>query len=101
MKDKLVWKFQNSLSHMLFNLWIWVLSIRDINSAMVLKVGCAAHVYEGIMHMFMRYGAHEHVSMTRLPMEWRRSICVASPILTTKIPSALLVVHMAAAHMMP
>jgi hypothetical protein len=32
-----------------------------------------------------------HVSMTQLPMEWRRSVCVASRILTTKIPSVLLV----------
>jgi hypothetical protein len=36
-------------------------------------------------------------------IELRRSICVASRILTTKIPSALQVVtnHVTAAHMMP
>jgi hypothetical protein len=83
---------------MSISLWPLVKLIRHINGAMVVKVG--------VMHMIMKAWCTcscgmvlmMHVSMIRSPMDWvtilelRRSICVASRILTTKIPSALLVV---------
>jgi hypothetical protein len=100
-KDNFMWELQTILLTPLLNLWNWGVDDSLFWSAMILKKADAMHMLVttwctcpcGMVLMMQ-------VSTTRFPIWWvsgcegnhmQRRICVASRILTTKIPSALLV----------
>jgi hypothetical protein len=93
-----MWELQNHLSHTLFNLWLWASLTHYIKMQRFQNsVWCTclwrhdAHAHaiwcSWCMLAWLSYPQNELV-IVRAINELKRSVCVVSRILTTKIPSA-------------
>jgi hypothetical protein len=103
MEDNLVWELQNNFAHTLIDLWTWVLMTHFIAVRWFWKfVWCTClwkhdahvHVVWCSWCMLVRLGHPQNELVTGGTITGWEGVCVASRILTTKIPSMLLVAVM-------